>query len=280
MKKGVFAVVSILIAMVLFVLLYRGIEGEQTVKINYVDYVVAANKINIGDRITEKDVTIKKIAEGGLPEGVYFKQKQDLINKVAKAVIYKDELITVSSIYKKDAYIKNVDAGTREIRLLTNLLASSGATKGDLVDVVYVGKTGVTDKEVGKLVFSKIQIESVLNENGIDIESIVPDEYNYTTISPRFVTIQVDIDTAVKIDTLQGNEDTVVFKLVKYVSSSEASDGEKEIFDKKSIIYDTIFEPSPDTPTLQIPGITPVLPATTPGASEGEPEKTAEGDAQ
>jgi hypothetical protein len=235
MKKITRIVIALVFAAILFVLLYAQIyQASRDEKIMLVDVVVAKNEVVGDDKISAEDVEIKSKR---IPEEMahnYITELNDVVNKYAKETLHSGELIHIDSV--KAIQGEKPTADVREVRITTNVAAYSGVGKGDKVDLIYVDKMGALET-VGKLLYEGLEVKSVLNRSGVDLERIVADKYNQANLDPGYVVFWVSQKMALEIETLQGTSSDVVFKLAKWTDHSEKTNTDSGVQTKESIIF-------------------------------------------
>ncbi len=224
--------ISVIVATVIFILIFKSLQPSVEDKIEYVEVVVTKVELLPGQKISDENLSLYN-----LPADLAMKYVQDIsevTGKYAKDKIYPGEFIRQENIKK----VSNDSIGSdiREVRILTNLAAYGGVGKGDNVDIIYVDKIG-TLNEIGKILYEGLEVKNVLNKSGVDLEKIDADKYNKADLEPGFVVFQVSQEMALEIETLQGITTDVVFKLSRWIDRSKPTNNLPGVKTKESIIY-------------------------------------------
>lgn len=223
-KIGKKKIIKVLIAAVLAIVslygLYNAVVPKDKVNIKYGKYIRAVSKIDVDQRIEENMIAedimpIDNISPGAITE------KAEIIGKYAASDIYPDELIRKERIKKeKDSEYQGEE---RRVRIYTNLMAYGGVGPGDRADLVYTGEN------VGVIKYEGVLVEKVLNEDGVELSNIKEDKFNKESRRPYIIELKTSQEMALNIATLQGNENEVKFKLIKWTERSLEQDTEGKI---------------------------------------------------
>lgn len=233
MKKFKKIVLSLIVAAVLFGLLFAQLQQASGEKIEYTEVVSAKVKIQSGSKIAKEDVELKKVPVGVISNGI-----EDLnlvVDKYAKDTLYAGQYVLDYDV--KSAQSNSIGPDIREVRVITNIAAYGGVGKGDKVDLIYVGKINALTDSIGKLLYEGLEVKNVLNRSGVDLEAITSDKYNQADVEPGYVSFWVNQEMAIEIETLQGMENDVVIKLAKWVDSSEATEQDHGVMRKEDILF-------------------------------------------
>lgn len=226
--------ISLVVAVVLIGYLYVNMQNSGTEAIEYENVVVAKEKIIAGQKIAAEDLDTKEVPKGLVPNAI--RKKEDIINKYAKDTLYKNEYIIADNI--KTMSVETFGPDVREVRVVTNIAAYGGVAVGDKIDLIYVGKINAVSDPVGRILFEGLEVKSIMNRSGVDLELIKADKYNQAEQEPGYVTFWVEQEKALEIQTLQGINNDVVFKLSKWIDQSERMDQDYGVKIKEEILFD------------------------------------------
>lgn len=252
--------------MVVFIILLYNIRPTLNKNTEYVEVVkVVAEGILPGEKIANENLTTDQLPADVVKDQGYVTKIEDVINKYANDRLYKNQYIRAENIKGGEAVVeeKVVDPGIREVRIITDVAAYGGVGKGDKVDLIFVNKIGAIDT-VGKILYEGLEVTSVLNKSGVNLEKIAADKYNTADLEPGFVTFEVSQEKALEIETLQGTGNDVVFKLTRFVEGSEKTNTLPGIKTDESIIYNNnaaVDKPEPEIQTITLPHSTTTEPA-------------------
>lgn len=208
--------ISALMASVIFVLLYVSLESGEN-KVENISVVMVKKDIDENDKIDPNDLELVS-----MPENIGNQYVRDIAlvsNKFAKDKLYKGQYVRAENI-KAVAASKKATAETRTVRVATNVAAYAGAGKGDIVDLIYVGKIGALET-IGRYFYQNLEVKAVLNKSGIDLEKLTTDKYNQADQEPGFIDFEVPATVALEISTLQGETNNVCFKLAVWEDESK-----------------------------------------------------------
>lgn len=232
MKKIYRVLVSLVFAAVLFGVLFAQLQQTSGKKIEYIEVVQMKEKVVAGAKIGKEDVVLKEVPVGVIKNGI-----TDLtlvIDKYARNTLYPEDYVRNENV--KTVGDNVISPRMREVRIPTNIAAYGGVGKGDKIDLIYIGKINMVMDPIGEMIEEGLEVKSVLNKAGVDLELVSADKYNQTDLEPGYVTFLLDQKRAIEIEVLQGLQNDVSFKLVKWVEQSEATEEEHGILRKNQIL--------------------------------------------
>lgn len=244
--------------MAVFVILLYNIRPTLNKNTEYVEVVkVVADGILPGEKIANENLTTDQLPADVVKDQGYITKIEDVINKYANDRLYKNQYIRAENIKGGEEVVeeKVVDPGIREVRIITDVAAYGGVGKGDKVDLIFVNKIGAIDT-VGKILYEGLEVTSVLNKSGVNLEKISADKYNTADLEPGFVTFEVSQEKALEIETLQGTGNDIVFKLTRFIEGSDKTNTLPGIKTEESIIYNNnsaTDKPEPEVQTITLP---------------------------
>lgn len=226
-------IISAFLAIVLFLVLVILLKPGEMDKIEYVGVVKMTEKIIADNKIDKEQLKVVKMQKE-LAVGLATEIDQ-VANKYAKDNLYEGQYVRIDNLKNTNDSVKE-DEFTREIMVITDLASYGGVGSGDKVDLTYVGTLNGTNN-LGKRMYQGLVVEKVLNNEGIDLSTVQLGKYNKTELEPGFIIFKLPADRVLELQTLQGSDKRVCFKISKWTEKSGMIDLEKSIKTREDILF-------------------------------------------